>query len=59
MTDYQETMLKLKMVELTQNQSIIALLANISGSDMATQHAIESEDALNTAIKYTEKILKI
>ena len=59
MTEYEEVTLKLKMVELTQNQSIIALLAAQVGTITASEHSIEASQALNVAIAYAEKVLKI
>ena len=58
MTEFEEIMLKLKMVELTQNQSSVNLLAAQVNTAVAREHAVEGAIALNIAIDYTEKLLK-
>ena len=61
MTEYEKAMLKLKMLELTQRQAILAVLANGQSSrgsgSRAEILAIEGEEMLTKALHSTGKLL--
>lgn len=57
MTDYEKAMLKLKLLELAQRQTILDLLAHDSTGDNAVSLAAEGGVALNAAVASTRKLL--
>lgn len=57
MTEYEKIMLKLKLVELTQNQSVIAIIAQTAGTKQAIEHSNDSNQILEMAQKFAESML--
>ena len=57
MTDYQRAMLKLKLLELTQRQTLVALAAYRTDHPEADQHAIAGKAALDAAVESVGKLL--
>ena len=55
--EYEKLTLKLKIVELTQNQITIAMLASIINTEEAALNAEESNSVLDAITAYIEKIL--
>ncbi len=58
LTEYEKAMLKLKTMEITQNQTIIALTAMLVNSVDANIVAEESLKVMNKAVEFTEKLIK-
>lgn len=57
MTDYEKAMLRLKLLEVTQRQCVIALMADQSGNAASKTVALEGEAMLNKAIDGVGKLL--
>jgi hypothetical protein len=57
MTEYEKAMLRLKLLEITQRQALIAMTAMAVRSPQATQLALEGEEMLDKAITSVRKLL--
>lgn len=57
MTDYEKAMLRLKLLEVTQRQAILAILAHTGGNASAKQLVLEGEAMLNKAVVSVGKLL--
>lgn len=57
MTEYERAMLKLKLLELTQRQTLIAMAAFANPNDSSQCVVEEANDALDNAIAGVEKLL--
>lgn len=57
MTNYEKMVIKLKMIELTQNQTMIALTANQIGTPEAANASIIANEVLELSQVNVEELL--
>ena len=58
MTEYEKAMLKLKALEITQRQAIVAMVSMGVGSDAALKIGIESRSAVDKATVWISSLLE-